>query len=325
VEAHISELIEVIQSQSDLKEIADWHVLGQLSVVKDGAAYYLGPRGRASALLKLSGSPSSLRSLAHHMEVVQEIHALPELDGWDRMIPKVIAHGTLGEQIYVIETMLPGIPAVDALERSTSASELMSILAQTIKPLHHQTSQTRIIDTELFDEWVHSPVGLIKGMMPKHSPELIHSMDRLENELGEALLGKSMQVSWIHGDYAPENILVDQITHQVTGIVDWELSRRNALSQIDHVWLMMAAQLRLQREELGTLVVKLLHNDKGQVTLHTELNELCTIPNGDSITLRTLILLTWLHHISSNLRKAERYRESWFWLSRNVEGVLFYL
>ena len=46
------------------------------------------------------------------------------------------------------------------------------------------------------------------------------------------------------------------------------------------------------------------------------------MPEHELAAPRTLVLVTWLHHISANLAKAERYRRARVWRAANVDRVL---
>jgi len=47
------------------------------------------------------------------------------------------------------------------------------------------------------------------------------------------LAGRTLTVSWVHGDFTPGNILVTPDGTSVTGIIDWDHSASKELPQLD--------------------------------------------------------------------------------------------
>jgi aminoglycoside phosphotransferase (APT) family kinase protein len=108
--------------------------------------------------------------------------------------------------------------------------------------------------------------------------------------------------------------------HEVSGIIDWEVARPGDLPQVDLVWLLLAARVLSQRRELGEVIVRWLsdpqwHADEQPVVDRIE-------RRGNDVSLRALVLLAWLRHLSSNVTKCERYARSRLWVRRNIDPVL---
>ena len=91
--------------------------------------------------------------------------------------------------------------------------------------------------------------------------------------------------------------------------------------------LILTARFRTERQELSDVMLSLLHEEgEGWTELERRLlSESLAYPGADPVPPRTTALLAWLAHVSSNVRKSERYSSNWFWLCKHVEGVLFYL
>ena len=327
IETYTSGILQEIQRQSGLPEATNWQLLDALVMVKDGSGYHLGMPGQPVAILKLSGSPSSAASLMHHRMIIQDLQSKQDLGEWRTLLPRVIAHGLLGEQVYVVETQLPGTGGAQALTRTSSISDFLLNAAHAIEPLHRKTARTLIVDDTILGEWVDVPIEIVRVALQETTSGALHSLVQLGNELKTALRGRTMTVSWVHGDFVPENILIEPTTHQISGIVDWELACKQALPQLDLAWLLLSTHLHVQHKEIGDVILRYLDEKKGGWTeLEREVLAVGTFgQGGDILPSRMMILLTWLHHVSSNLKKAERYEHSWFWLSKNVESVLFYL
>jgi aminoglycoside phosphotransferase (APT) family kinase protein len=144
---------------------------------------------------------------------------------------------------------------------------------------------------------------------------------RLESDLGDALLGRRLAVSWIHGDFAPGNILFGGAPVRVTGIVDWELARPADLPLVDVVSLLLAARMQSSRRELGRIVSDWLAGARWTAAEQRILDEAGAALPGETVDARALVLLCWLRHVSGNLAKASRYATQERWRRGNVAPV----
>lgn len=329
IDSHIADLICDIRFQSELEESTRWNMLGSPCVDKDDdICIFLGLPGQpAAAVVKLSGSPASARALSRHQAAVKELARKQGLGQKTTLLPRLLAYGALGNRIYVAETLIPGVNGAQALSQGAPMAEVVRNASAAIGSLHQATSRTVEIDSAILDDWVDAPITRVRTALHRPLPGSSDALDRLGDELKSALRGKSLSVSWIHGNFVPENFLIDPTTREVTGIVDWGLARNNALSQIDLAWLIMGTRIHMRHQELGSIVLDLITDKDGGWTdlEHEVLTSAASAQEGSALPTRPLVLLTWLHHVSSNLAKAEYYTGSWFWFSRNIESVLFYL
>ena len=69
-------------------------------------------------------------------------------------------------------------------------------------------------------------------------PELAQRLDRLGARLRERLMGATLPVVWIHGDYKLENLIIDEGTRQVHAVIDWELGAPLGLPLTDLYYLL---------------------------------------------------------------------------------------
>jgi hypothetical protein len=147
----------------------------------------------------------------------------------------------------------------------------------------------------------------------------------LEKQLSETLLGQQLAVSRIHGDYWPANILISPDGSQVTGIVDWELSRPVGLPSMDLINLLTSTRRILEEKELGTILVEILTENCWRI----DEKELCDYASqqldGGIPGIRESLLLFWIHHISANLETTWRYLLNPVWVYNNFVVVLDYL
>jgi aminoglycoside phosphotransferase (APT) family kinase protein len=180
------------------------------------------------------------------------------------------------------------------------------------------------VDDRLLRRWVDDRLQLVRQVNTPGVPLLrAHKgIDRLSAELYSSLKGKKVAVSWIHGDYFPGNILTKPDGSEVLGIVDWDLAAED-LPMIDIMHLLLSTRILLTRRELGDIVSGLMEGSdqwtEAELALLQSAQE--KLP-GESVELRSLLLLAWLRHISSNLTKAAHYATQWLWVTKNIETVL---
>ena len=136
------------------------------------------------------------------------------------------------------------------------------------------------------------------------------------------LLHRRAIVSWTHGDYSLENILLDKEGCHVIGILDWDRAAPNGLPRVDIVLLILSSLTQVKNRELGDIVSELLEKntwgpDEAALMEKAEANFL----TGD-FELRELVLLCWLNHVDANLQKSGRYTGSRIWKAKNIAAVL---
>ena len=149
----------------------------------------------------------------------------------------------------VIETQLPGHAATRRLsEDATSAAAATAMTA-----LHRATTVTQIVDDAALARWVDEPLDFLRGL--RGLPGDLQSLERLRVLLHDALAGREVATSWVHGDFWPGNVLVEETASgvdpahglesvgaatdgvdaevRVTGLADWENAEPGGLPDVD--------------------------------------------------------------------------------------------
>jgi hypothetical protein len=143
------------------------------------------------------------------------------------------------------------------------------------------------------------------------------ALDRLRDTLYDALLGRLVTTSGIHGDYWLGNVLLsrDSGTVEVTGIVDWENARLDGLPECDliHLWITS------QPGELGSTVRGAVLSPE---TVQDAMRRLPVPWSNPQLSASSLVLLTWLWHVTAELQRASRNRVGRLWVARSVKPVL---
>jgi aminoglycoside phosphotransferase (APT) family kinase protein len=133
--------------------------------------------------------------------------------------------------VFVLEEF-PGITldAPVAGFRST-----MRDAAHFLMQLHSATRRTLLLTAELFRQIFGSSLEAAR----RRYPPLVSVLDRLEAALRGRLESVALPVVWMHGDFKIENIVVDERSHRLLGVIDWELSEPEGLPLLDLWYLLL--------------------------------------------------------------------------------------
>jgi aminoglycoside phosphotransferase (APT) family kinase protein len=185
--------------------------------------------------------------------------------------------------------------------------------------LHRRTARAAVVDDDLLAQWIAEPLS---GAGCALRPQRTAALERLAGEVMEALRGRRCQVAWTHGDYWCGNVLMDGVGEHVTGIVDWGGAAPDGLPVVDVQNLVLTTRAIVGRTGLGSVVVAAV---EGVDRTAAEREVLAAAgwcwPNG-AVDERAVILLTWLGHVTSVLRKRPAYATDERWLASTVDPVL---
>ena len=154
------------------------------------------------------------------------------------------------------------------------------------------------------------------GVVPRHR---LAAVDRLVSQVTASLADRTVTLSWIHGDFWLGNVIVGE-SGEIAGIIDWGGMDRAGLPGIDIVHLILTTRTLRSGRELGPVVLEAL-DDPDCSESESALLDMIEVQPGSS-WWRTLVLLAWVNHLASNVRKSDRYRSNWLWAARNVDHVL---
>jgi O-antigen/teichoic acid export membrane protein/aminoglycoside phosphotransferase len=275
--------------------------------------------GDEIAVLRFAGSDLGSHGLLRHRDALQALDAGRRDLGWEVLAPHVLATGTTAGLPWVIETRVPGGDARDAAAR-VGAELVTANAAEAIRPLHRATAEESIVDDALLRQWVDDPIDELRMTVvtPLRADADRAALDRMRAQLRDDLSGRVLTTCFVHGDYWLGNVLAAP-DGTVTGIVDWESADRRGLAAFDVMTLVLTGRVERRRRELGPIVRDLLRDD----SLDPAERALFTGgPGAGELPERTVLLLAWLHHAASNLRKRRHYRANTIWVTTNVEHVL---
>jgi hypothetical protein len=284
--------------------------------------------GCPGQVVKVARTEESANELRRQRDVLTVLRGDHALGPWRALLPEVLElrEGRHGAPLVGVETLLPGT-SLEAL-LSTSSGPLAGWLlpaTEAIDVLHRHGGRIETIEAGHLRYWVDEPLELLHRTCSTHAPAFGDTVTRLGRELHEALLGQRTSVSWTHGDFTPGNVLIDERTRRVTGLVDWGGGRPHQLALLDHHTMLLAAICHRRRQAIGAVVTDRL---SGGTPAPDALSIRDLLPRPaptDVLDDRTLTLVSWLRHVAEMQRKCGRYRTHRVWWALNVEPVLWAL
>jgi Phosphotransferase enzyme family len=303
-----------------------WEAQGMLPTLSDNVVMLVGPpREPPEVIVKVAGGPGGDLALEHEKGALSAFGGDTRLERLYGVLPVVRGEGVLDGRRYLVESVVPGVEADEALRRRVGTRQMLAAAASAIAAFHGATrSEAVALDDHALKRLVDDPVAVLEQVMAYRPRAGAHSeaLARLADAAHRGIAGKAVARSWVHGDYVPANIFVTPDAGRVTGIVDWELADPDGLPQLDMVHLLLSTRVLVRRRELGQIVRELLIEPRLDDGERAALDLGWQGLPGDVLDLRSLILVCWLHVVSSTLVRADRYVRSRLWVKLNVEGVL---
>ena len=165
----------------------------------------------------------------HEAKILQQARRLPE--ALRAKVPRSLGAGKFcNTPLFVLEE-LRGLcidsPVRDLEPICTAATDFLV-------QLHCHSRTDIVIGPTEWDELCGGLFGDAAGRHPAARPLL----DHIEARVRGMLLGASMPVVWMHGDFKIENVVIDRVTRQPSGVIDWELSQLRGLPLLDLLYLL---------------------------------------------------------------------------------------
>ena len=303
-----------------------WRIKRLISVDAARAVIAVGPpgAGEPAAVIKVSRNREAAAVMARERKVLSQIRSDPRLAEIAPLIPTERAWGRIGEHAFVVEGALPGVDARAMLDDQALSARMQSAALEVAAILHGRTARTVTVGRALTNRWIAEPLQRIERLgasFPRIGVHA-HAIDALRDSMTDALTGRTMVVSWLHGDFFPGNILVSPDAMSVTGLVDWDLAAPDELPLLDTMQLLLGTHLLRSRSELGATVLEMLDGGGLSAADLQTIREEQLRSGAECLTIREAAVLTWLRHIGCNLAKSGHFRRHRLWVKANVEAVL---
>lgn len=283
------------------------------------ATFQLGPApGEPAALLRLS--PSGRQRFQRESEVLGQLTR-----GSTAVLPRRLAAGTAHGCPFVLDAFIPGRSAA-ALVGDARWPSVQGAALAAINGMHREFGRPMIVGEDALRHWVDAPLAVLRRRISRlPGVSLSSRLDRLGELLTNSLAGRKLDATWVHGDFWAGNLLVDETTSDLTGIVDWDLAAPRELPVHDYLHLLVYRRRERSGRNLGDVVCDLLRERDGWSTEErTALAGADWCFHEDPPPGRVLLLLHWLRHVAAVSVHQRSYvnHSVLVWELRNVHQVL---
>lgn len=287
-----------------------------------------GPEAEARAVLKFSASAEGIAALRRNALTLRELAQEARLGPHAYLLPRLILEADWGRFHATAETVVPGVEGRAALRQGRGAGPALRGAAAVLADMHRRMAVRRRIDEVWAQDWIDGPVAVLARIGGDRGAALA----RLRAGLREMLVGRVADLGLGHGDAWPGNLFFlggadGEGPPRLSGLVDWDTCRRDALAGTDACQIALALRMERSGEELGPVVRAALRQatwvgpEEAEILLAAGLwQELG--PEGDPALRRAILLLTWLRHVAMVIGQSEAAAARRFWWWMNVDPVL---
>ena len=276
-----------------------------------------GPRDRGpTAVVKVAQAEEPILALTRHERVLRSLHANDRLVAWSPVLPVVLWSGRQRGTTVLVERFIAGYLATDLVADPGQRVGVMRASLRAISDLHQRTRRMTIVDDRLLEAWVHSPARALAGAGVALDRG---GLERIADEVSAVLMGRTLPIGWMHGDFWLGNVLIGQ-DGSIAGILDWDRATPDGWAVHDLLHLAVSTRLILEGTDVGMTVASILEDpaDAIRAMLHDD----AAAPDlpDDADALRASVLLYWLRYVSwppaaSNLQSSR-------WVRRNITTVI---
>ncbi len=313
-----------------IKGADSWQILRTVPTPNGTSVVLAGEPAEAKAVLKIGRSVAARRSIAQNHDRIDAIQAEPALAALAGKVPRPLAFVVTSAMTISVEQVLPGTDGREVLGDAALRPQALQLAAAAIIAYHAQTATEVTIDHLWLERWIERPLSALENVGGRHDDAIA----RLRHEQGLFWSGRSLRLGGGHGDFSPGNILFAAPDRhagcvcapvELSGIIDWDRALADAPSGFDLCHLALTTRMLRREEELGHVVHQILASPKWDADelswLAASADPATGWPN-EPAAVRAMTSLVWLHHVASNLDKAERYAVSRLWIASNVGRVL---
>ena len=185
---------------------------------------------------------------------------------------------------YIVDSPIPALQSI----------HLKAIALLT--KIHQETAIQTKIDEVIFNALISKPFDILAPYIKGEQDILM--MNKVHRFLKEAFLNKDLPLVWVHGDFKIENMIINQKTDEIEGIIDWDLSQRPGLPLLDLIQLILFNQVLMENTDIQTLIKDKLIPWKLEDEEKSIVERYLTALHISQEYILPLSVMYWLHHVA---------------------------
>ncbi|MBI4845995.1 MAG: aminoglycoside phosphotransferase family protein [Candidatus Omnitrophica bacterium] len=231
------------------------------------------------------------------------------------LVPKSIKSGRFNGQKYFLESRING-KAFD--EPRAYMNSLLFKAAGFITKFHKNNANEIIIDNNNYKKLFGRGFKIIGRYLKDNELRLLN---KINNYIKENAIGKKIKTVMLHGDFKIENVLFETNSHEIQGVIDWDLSEFNGLPFLDIFYLLIYKDNLFSAKPIMQIFRERFlfgqFNDEEEQIISAYFAEVGI--NKD--WLEILLIMCWVHHISKRYAQQLRSSAAGF-KQENITGVM---
>ena len=282
---------------------------------------FVGPaRSRPTTVLKVARAAENVASLRRHAGNLAALRGDDRLGEWRRLLPSVVWQAEIDGRVVVAERVIAGPVASQTLRSRGDRGLILANSIRVVSELHRCTGTEAAVTPDIFKRWVETPAALILNTGAPAAGDELAALKRIVDQLRQWLVGRSVGMGWIHGDYWPGNILLSP-SLEVAGVLDWDQAGPDEYFGHDLVHLLLYSRRIRSGSDVGVMVAEMLRQPGWSPEEQALLAAARPSLPLDADSIRSVLLLYWIRYVA-RLLQFRHHAASQKWLHRNVASVL---
>ena len=249
---------------------------------------FIGLPGRRNAVIRLPFTEEATAKLKMNHQILQSMTSQPGLNRkYGSRFPRPLGRGVFQGQHFFVEEQKPGISGMKLKARTDKTIEdifavwfdMQSVLVEAVE-----------LDEDRFNAIIAEPVRAAFSYFDREMKKT-ERLDRLQKFMRDRLMGKTLWLSTIHGDFSLKNMLFNRKRSTFASIIDWDMCRQSAMPVLDllHFYVRFIQQeqkgapleilyaLIFEKSIKNELFAKLLNNCQNRFNMQDEMLEVALV------------------------------------------------
>lgn len=206
----------------------------------------------AHVVVKLPLEPHALASCQQTVANIEALLADSYTPVWFRsLLPRPLGTYIEGRETAFIQQQIPGATGAELAGIRREHTPLTEKATALLTRWHKETALPTVLTTELYQTTVTPLIA--------HGIKMLSILDRaraekIEQTLRTTFTGRTLALVQFHGDFWLKNIIFDELSGEITGIIDWDRSALRGLPLFDLMHLLHMSRRLKQNSGLHSAI-----------------------------------------------------------------------